>query len=179
MKKWILRYKFALLLLFINLFLLLLFPGIGRESFLHTWSNTREMLFIVPPIFVILGLLDIWVPRETMMKLMGEKSGIYGKLIGFLMGSLAAGPLYVAFPIAGLLLKKGSTLSNVFIFIGAWSTTKIPLLLFEAGALGWTFMLVRFTVNLFGIVMIAWLTEKLLDTGEKKDLYEKARTLTT
>ena len=179
MKKWIYRYKFAVLMFFVNLGLLIAYPALGRESFLHTRDNTMEMLYIIPPIFMILGLLDVWVPRETMIRLMGERSGIHGKLIGFLMGSMAAGPLYVAFPVAGLLIKKGSKLSNVLIFIGAWSTTKIPLLLFEAGALGWSFMLTRFVVNLFVILLIAGLTEKLLNASDKEDLNKRAQTLST
>ena len=28
------------------------------------------MLGIMPPIFILLGLLDVWVERETMIKLM-------------------------------------------------------------------------------------------------------------
>lgn len=179
MKKWIYRYKFALLLILINIAMVFALPEIGITSLAHTRDNTLEMLYVVPPIFVILGLLDVWVPRETMMKLMGETSGPLGKLIAFLMGSLAAGPLYVAFPIAGLLLKKGSKFSNVLIFIGAWSTTKIPLLLFEASALGWTFMLLRFTVNIFVILLIAAVTERLLNVGDKDEIYKKAHSLSS
>ncbi len=179
MKKIISRYKFALILVTINIILLFILPEIGYRSLAHTRNNTLEMLYVVPPIFIILGLLDVWVPRETMIKLMGEKSGPLGKLIAFLMGSLAAGPLYVAFPIAGLLLKKGSKLSNVLIFIGAWSTTKIPLLLFEASALGWTFMLTRFTVNIFVILLIAGITEKLLNTADKSEIYKRAHSLSS
>lgn len=179
MKKLIRRYKVALILLMLNTIMLFVAPEIGFTALDHTKANTLEMLYVVPPIFIILGLMDIWVPRETMMKLMGENSGSLGKLIAFFMGSLAAGPLYVAFPIAGLLLKKGSKLSNVLIFIGAWSTTKIPLLLFEASALGWTFMLTRFTVNIVVILMIAAITEKLLNTADKADIYKKAHSLST
>ncbi|NBG87234.1 permease [Isachenkonia alkalipeptolytica] len=179
MKKVIQRYKFALMLILINIAMLFILPEIGFTSLAYTRDNTLEMLYVVPPIFIILGLLDVWVPRETMMKLMGEKSGSLGKLIAFLMGSLAAGPLYVAFPIAGLLLKKGSKFSNVLIFIGAWSTTKIPLLLFEASALGWTFMLTRFTVNIFVILLIAGITEKLLKAADKTEIYKKADALSS
>jgi len=63
------------------------------------------------------------------IKLMGEKSGFIGVTLAFFLGSAATGPLYAAFPVAGVLLKKGSKFSNVIIFIGAWSTTKIPMLL--------------------------------------------------
>jgi uncharacterized membrane protein YraQ (UPF0718 family) len=109
-----------------------------------------------------------------MIKLMGEKSGFIGIAIAFLLGSAAAGPLYAAFPIAGVLLKKGSKLSNVLIFIGAWSTTKIPMLLFEASSMGWKFMLARFLIDIPGIAIIAYVTERVLTQKEKSNIYDKA-----
>lgn len=171
------RYRIALVLAVLNLLLLVIFPTIGRSSIELTRNNVREMLMVIPPIFMLLGLLDVWVKRETMIKLMGDNSGFSGAVIAFLMGSAAAGPLYAAFPIAGILLKKGSKLSNVLIFIGAWSTTKIPLLLFEASSLGWEFMVTRFAVNLVGIGTIAFVIEKFLAVEDKKAIYKKAATM--
>jgi uncharacterized membrane protein YraQ (UPF0718 family) len=90
------------------------------------------------------------------------------------IGSAAAGPLYGAFPVAGVLLKKGSKLSNVFIMMGAWSTTKIPLLLFEASAMGVKFTVLRFLLDIVGISVIAYFTEKVLSQEEKQDIYSNA-----
>jgi uncharacterized membrane protein YraQ (UPF0718 family) len=174
MKKFILRYKVFIILLFVNLVLLIAFPTLGLKSFSLTGQNLLEMLSIIPPVFILLGLLDVWVQRETMIKWMGEKSGFKGMAIAFFLGSAAAGPLYAAFPIAGVLLKKGSKLSNVLIFIGAWSTTKIPMLLFEASSMGWKFMVTRFVVDLFGIAAIAFITEKAMNKKDIQDIYEKA-----
>ena len=95
----------------------------------------------------------------------------------FLLGSAAAGPLYAAFPFAGVLLKKGVRLRNVFVFIGAWSTTKIPLLLFEAASLGWQYTLLRLGCNLVGILLIALLLEKMTTDRQKEQLYEGAQKL--
>jgi uncharacterized membrane protein YraQ (UPF0718 family) len=174
MKLLLKRYKYFLILLAINIVVYCLYPSVGQKSVEITWSNTVEMLSVIPPIFILLGLLDVWVQRETMIKLMGEKSGILGILIAFFLGSAAAGPLYAAFPIAGVLLKKGSKFSNVLVFIGAWSTTKIPMLLFEASAMGWKFMLTRFLIDIPGIMLIAYLTERLLTQNEKEYIYEHA-----
>jgi len=106
MMKLLKRYKFALILVLINILMLFVTPDIGRKSLELTYVNVIEMLSIIPPIFILLGLLDVWVKRETMIKLMGEKSGFSGMLIAFLMGSAAAGPLYAAFHIAAILIKK-------------------------------------------------------------------------
>ncbi|WP_068963155.1 permease [Desulfosporosinus sp. BG] len=172
MKMLIKRYKYFFVLLIINIVVYGLYPSVGRKSIDITWSNTMEMLSVIPPIFILLGLLDVWVQRETMIKLMGEKSGIIGILIAFFLGSAAAGPLYAAFPVAGVLLHKGSKFSNVLIFIGAWSTTKIPMLLFEASSMGWKFMITRFLINIPGIILIAFITERLLNEKEKQYIYD-------
>lgn len=175
MKKLINRYKFFIMLLVINLGLVIIYPAIGQNSLRITWSNTLEMLSVIPPIFILLGLLDVWVQRETMIKLMGEKSGFIGVALAFFLGSAAAGPLYAAFPIAGILLKKGSKFSNVLIFIGAWSTTKIPMLLFETSSMGWKFMLTRFIIDIPGIALIAYITQKVLNEKEISLIFEKAK----
>lgn len=171
------RYKLFVALTIVNVILIVFFPPIGQKSLSITWNNTLEMLSVVPPVFVLLGLLDVWVQRETMIRLMGEKSGIVGILIAFFLGSAAAGPLYAAFPIAGVLMKKGSKFSNVLIMIGAWSTTKIPMLLFEASAMGWEFMLARFLIDIPGIAFIAYVTEHLMNNAEKALIYQKASTM--
>lgn len=174
MKMLLKRYKFFLGLVIINIIVYGLYPSVGQKSIYITWTNAVEMLSIIPPIFILLGLLDVWVQRETMIKFMGDKSGIIGVLIAFFIGSAAAGPLYAAFPIAGVLLQKGSKFSNVLIFIGAWSTTKIPMLLFEASSMGWKFMVTRFVIDIPGIMLIAYITEKLLTEKEKQYVYEQA-----
>ena len=171
------RYKFFLVFFAINIILLFALPETGKKSFELTWNNLLEMISIVPPIFILLGLLDTWVQRETMIKYMGDGSGIRGALIAFIMGSVAAGPLYAAFPIAGTLLKKGARLFNIFIFIGAWSTTKIPLILFETSNLGWRYMLMRLGCNIIGIIIIALLLEKVTPKSEKDAIYKRAEDL--
>ncbi len=168
------RYRYFIILIIVDLIILSFWPAVGQESFKISWESLLEMLSVLPPIFVLLGLLDVWVEREIMMKYMGEKSGFIGVTMAFLLGSAAAGPLYAAFPIAGVLLKKGCKFSNILVFIGAWSTTKIPMLLFEASAMGWKFMLTRFIIDIPGIALIAYITERLLGAEEKQVIYHKA-----
>ena len=177
MKKVLKRYMFFIMLLIINVAIIIFFPAIGNKSIQLTWNNALEMLSILPPIFILLGLLDVWVKKETMIKIMGEKSKLIGILIAFLLGSAAAGPLYAAFPVAGMLMKKGSKFSNVLIFIGAWSTTKIPMLLFEASAIGWQFMALRFVIDIPVIAAIAYLTERFMQKNEIEEIYERAGTI--
>ena len=171
------RYKFFLVFFTVNMALLLLVPETGRHAFEITGDNLMEMLSILPPIFILLGLLDVWVQRETMIKYMGQGAGVKGGVFAFILGAAAAGPLYAAFPVAAVLLKKGAKLANVFIIIGAWSTTKIPMLLFEASNLGINYMLLRLCCNIIGIILIAILLEQSLPEKDKTAIYENAEKL--
>ncbi len=139
-----------------------------------TSSSLLEMIQVLPPVFILLGLLDVWVKRETMVKMMGKDSGIMGILLAFFLGSAAAGPLYAAFPVALTLLKKGSSFRNVLILIGAWSTTKIPLLIFEASSMGLNFTLIRFGLNIFGILGIALISEIVLGHKELDEIHARS-----
>lgn len=171
-KAFMKRYRMLLLLILTNIVISLLLPDIGLSSVKITLQSFVEMISVIPPIFILLGLLDVWVDRATMMKYTGKGSGIKGVLIAFFLGSAAAGPLYAAFPVAGVMLKKGSSLFHVFIFIGAWSTTKIPMLTFEAANLGFTFTLTRLALSIVGILIIAATTEKALNQDGQKQIYE-------
>lgn len=171
------RYKTFLILFAVNLLLLIFAPDLGTKAISITQNNLWEMLSVIPPIFILLGLLDVWVKKETMVKYMGEGSGLIGILIAFFLGSAAAGPLYAAFPVAGILLKKGSKISNVLIFIGAWSTMKIPLLMFETNALGLEFSMLRLGMNIFGILIISFVIDNLLKEKDRVELCKLAEDL--
>jgi uncharacterized membrane protein YraQ (UPF0718 family) len=168
------RYAFFIGVLALTGILALFNRDIGVKAIQTTFFSLKEMLLILPPIFILLGLLDVWVPRETMIRYLGEGSGIKGMVISIFIGSAAAGPLYGAFPVALVLMRKGAKFSNVLLFIGAWSTTKIPMLLFEMSSLGLKFTLTRLTVSLVGIFVIAFIVERLLSRQDIEALYRKA-----
>jgi len=147
---------------------------LGLKALSISVNSFNEMMLVIPPVFVLLGLLDVWVPRETMMKYMGDGSGLKGIVLAFLLGSAAAGPLYGAFPIAGVFMKKGVSFTNIMIFIGAWSTTKIPMFLFEFSALGAKFALTRLAVDIPGIIIIAYILSKMISKGEVQKIYADA-----
>lgn len=149
----------------------------GIKALNITGYSLKEMALVIPPVFILLGLLDIWVPRETMVKYMGEKSGLKGIILAILLGSAAAGPLYGAFPIAAVFMKKGVKFTNVLIFIGAWSTTKIPMFLFELSSLGSTFALTRLCIDIPGIILIAYILSSYLPEEEVKKIYKNAEIL--
>ncbi|WMJ84385.1 permease [Oscillospiraceae bacterium LTW-04] len=168
------KYRYFLILVFAVGIMTLLNRPIGLKAINNAAYQLKQMLFVIPPVFLMLGLLDIWVPKTTMVRYMGEGSGIKGMLLAFFIGSAAAGPLYGAFPIAAVFMKKGVSFLNLMIFIGAWSTTKIPMIMFEFQSLGPQFALTRLAVNIPGIILIAYTLSKLVSKKELADIYNKS-----
>jgi uncharacterized membrane protein YraQ (UPF0718 family) len=108
---------------------------------------------------------------------MGDKSGIKGIILAILIGSAAAGPLYGAFPVAAVFMKKDVKFSNILVFIGAWSTTKIPMLLFEISSLGMTFALTRLLLDIPGVIIISFIIAKSIKEKDINQLYIEAENL--
>lgn len=175
MKKTIKRYRSFLITAAIMFLFTMVNYELGVKAIGITAHSFKEMLLVVPPVFVILGLLDVWVPREAMVRYMGEESGILGAVLAFIIGSAAAGPLYGAFPIAAVFMKKGVGFRNILIFLGAWSTTKIPMFLYETAALGLRFSLARLAINIPGILIIAYLLNRFTSEKEKEAIYAGAQ----
>lgn len=177
-KKYFKRYFKVFVILLITLSLYLVNNELGAKAMDVTSYTLKEMFLILPPIFVLLGLLDVWVPRDTMVKYMGEGSGIKGVLLSISIGSAAAGPLYGAFPVAAVFMNKGVKFSNILIFIGAWSTTKIPMFLFEMASLGEKFAITRLLLNIPGIILIGYVLGKIIKKDEVDRIYENAVIMT-
>ena len=173
-KKLVRRYLFFIIMAAALIAVLIIDMDTGADALDTMLYSLREMALILPPIFMLLGLLDVWVPRETMVRFMGEGSGLKGAVLAIVLGSAAAGPLYAAFPVAGIFMKKGAKYTNVLLFMGAWSTTKIPMLLFEFSSMGPLFALTRLGLSLIGITVIAQVTNKLMGRQEIEKIYENA-----
>ena len=140
----------------------------AERSFFVVIDYAKEMVFIIPPVFILMGLLEVWIPKDKIQQWLGSSSGLKGILISFLMGTLPTGPLYVAFPMTAALLKKGASISNMVIFLGSWAALKIPQLLVEIKFLGGAFTLLRFVLTLTVVVVIGLIMQVLLKESHDK-----------
>ncbi|MBS4537464.1 permease [Clostridium sp. D2Q-11] len=113
------------------------------------------MLLVMPIIFIAITLIDVWVPKKVIIDRLGDNSGKKGILLSFILGSISAGPIYAAFPMASALLKKGASISNIVIIISSWAVIKIPLLANEIKFIGFKFMIVRWILTVISIMIMA------------------------
>jgi len=125
----------------------------GEEIGRNFLSLSIDMLTILPGAFILIGLFEVWVKRETIEKHFGEESGIRGYLWAILLSITTVGGLYVAFPVAYSLYSKGAKLSAIFTYLGAAAICRIPMAIFEASFLGVKFTAVRLLVSLPLVVL--------------------------
>ncbi len=148
--------------------LVLLFPERGSAAGKVTWDYFLEMLQILPAVLVLMGLFSVWVSQDMVVRLLGKGSGIRGLGLAFLLGTLPTGPLYVAFPMADMLVKKGASLKNVVAFLSAWACIKIPQEIVELKFLGAEFMGLRLGLTVVFVALMGWVIEKLMVRTERR-----------
>ncbi|MEF9992289.1 MAG: permease [Romboutsia sp.] len=161
------RYRYALISIVALILIFFIDNSLGSSIFLSSKSNILQMLSVLPPIMLLLGLMDVWISKDSMIKYMGENSGILGIFLSIFIASIAAGPMYASFPFTAVLLKKGVKFSNIIIFMNAWCVTKISTLLFEIGALGYEFTLIRLLVDIPGIILMGYIVEYLSNKSKR------------
>jgi len=137
-------------------------PQMGIQAIKNSGYYIKEMIMIIPVIFILTTLLDTWVPKQTIMKYLGQESKFKGTVLSFALGSVSAGPIYAAFPICIMLHKKGATIKNIVIILSSWAVIKIPMLLNEMKFLGAKFMIIRWILTVIAIFIFSWIASKIV-----------------
>ncbi len=120
----------------------------GKQIGKNFITFSIDMMKVLPCAFILIGLFEVWVKKETVEKHLGEESGIRGYIWAILLASTTVGGLYVSFPVAYSLYNKGAKLSVIFTYIGASGICRIPMTIFEASFMGIKFSIIRFVVSL-------------------------------
>jgi len=132
------------------------------EKFFHVLV---EMLKILPFAFILIGLFEVWIKKETVIKHLGENSGMKGYLWVLILAGFSVGGLYVAFPLAETLYNKEASLKVIFAYLGFAGIIRIPMTIFEISFMGLSFTIARLMVTiplflLIGILMGTVLEKK-------------------
>jgi len=170
MKTFLQKNKFLMLSVFLLIVISFIDLSLTYQALENATYQIISMLIIVPPIFLMIGLFDVWIPRETIIKLMGEHSGYKGMALAFFLGGFSAGPTVAAFPIAMIMLKKGAKYSNVLFFLMVWSSLKLPILFYQVTTIGLSLSVIINSVMIFVFIVSALIAEKIF-TKEEKQLF--------
>ena len=138
----------------------------GEEISKNFLKYFIDMAKILPFAFILIGLFEVWVKRETVEKHLGANAGFMSYAWAIILGGSTIGPMIVALPISYTLYKKGANLKVIFTYIGAASVCRIPMTLLEASYMGVKFTIIRYVFSIPLIIITSILLGNYLEKSK-------------
>lgn len=130
------------------------------------------LIVTVLTVFLFVGLFQVWINDEFIVKHLGEESGFMGLVLGASFGTVLHGPLIGVFPLLRTLLSKGAKIGVVVAIVSTWAI-KLPMLPLEIRLFGWKFALLR-----NGLLFVsAFVMAPLMELALGRDWAAEFRTL--
>lgn len=117
-------------------------PAAAARGGLLGLQTFGELAATLVTVFVFVGLFQVWVSDEFIIKHLGDGSGLKGLALGAGLGTVIHGPLVGVFPLIKALLAKGARTGVVVAIVSTWAI-KLPMIPLELRLFGWKFTLLR------------------------------------
>jgi len=148
-----------------------------RKTLIGIRKGLKMLINLLPVLLLMLVLVSIvlfLIPNETLVRYMGEGSGVNCWITAEALGSVALIPGFIAYPLCGILIKSGVAYPVIAVFITTLMMTGFITLPVEAKFFGWRTSIIR---NLFILVaalfigLIMSLFPLLLSCGKKDAVF--------
>ncbi|MGD8372597.1 MAG: permease [Syntrophobacterales bacterium] len=124
-------------------------------------SGGGLLLQLIPVLilaFFVAGLIEVLLPKELLIRWVGEGSGFKGILIGTLLGAVAPGGPFIQFPIVAAMFKAGAHIGPLIAYLSAWALIGINrVIAFEIPLLGFQITFTRLVCSFIFPVIIGYL----------------------
>jgi len=121
-------------------------------------TGTLKILYTILPVlifvFVLMGVIQAYVSRETIAAILGEKTGVMGILYAELVGSIALFLPPAVFPFGGYLHDNGAAYGPIAGFVFTAILIGVTTLPVELKLLGKRFTIAR---NIFTFIITFFL----------------------
>ena len=125
----------------------------------------KALLKTAPSLLTVLGIvgltLGILAP-ETISNMVGAEAGFTATIVAAILGAITYIPSFVAFPLAGSLLRSGATVMTISAFITTLVMVGIVTAPMEIKALGKKFTLLRNGLGFMAALIIAGIMGMIL-----------------
>ena len=135
-------------------------------------DSLAMMLLILPKItgaIVLAGFVQVLLPREMVMQLIGEGSGLKGLMIASFAGMLTPGGPIVSFPLISALYSMGAAASTLVAYLISWELMGMQrILIWEIPIMGVKFTMLRMSISLFFPLLAGIIAQKLTNYLDDK-----------
>ena len=151
---------FATLLLYGWTFLLS--PERAGQALEHATTLFLSVLLLIIAVFSLVGLLQVWISRDVIVRLLGREGGIKGLVLAAICGTFLIGPAYIIFPLLMEIQKRGARWAVITIVLTSYAV-KLQMIPIEVEFLGWPFTLGRALVTIALAIPTGLLVEALMN----------------
>jgi uncharacterized membrane protein YraQ (UPF0718 family) len=125
-----------------------------KQALVKAWKSFENILPQFLSILVIIGLALAILSPETITKMLGTSSGVWGVLAASLVGSITLIPGFVAFPLAAALLQNGAGYMQIAAFVSTLMMVGIVTIPMEMKTFGKRATIIRnVSAYLFSIIV--------------------------
>jgi len=126
------------------------------------YSTFVNIIEIIIAVFVIIGLIQVWISPQKLSKILGKEAGWKGLAFASTIPLFIGGSLFTIFPLMKMLREKGASNAVVLAFVSAWCG-KVPLLPLEVEFLGVRFAILRILLIIPFAIAIGIVGELILE----------------
>ena len=106
-------------------------PERGIYAIQSTGKTFTGVILLIFAGTLLGAVIELVIPQDLIVNLLGEGSGIKGILIATALGGLTPGGPYVVYPILASLYSEGMGIAPIISFIFAWSCIALGRVPFE------------------------------------------------
>lgn len=138
----------------------------AEQALISAATTFSSVLLLVIAVFGLVGLLQVWISRDVIVRLLGREGGIKSLLIAVLCGTLLIGPAYIIFPLLMEIQKRGARWAVITIVLTSYAV-KIQMIPIEVGFLGWPFAIGRALVTIALAIPTGLIVESIMEKRQK------------
>ncbi|MHB8840938.1 MAG: permease [Candidatus Aquicultor sp.] len=158
---WARNYRYLIAVGIIYLLVGIYLPRKASIALSATWHTVSSVILIIVSVFILIGLVQVWIKEDMIAEKLGEGSGTKALVLSALFGSILVGPLFAIFPLLKSLLNRGARVGVIVVMLTTWAV-KIPMLPLEVKFLGPYFTILRVGLVLALSIPVSLLVEKII-----------------
>ena len=136
-------------------------PQRAWQAFGISATTFGSVLLLIVAVFGLVGILQTWISRDLIVRLLGREGGFKSLLIAALCGTLLIGPAYIIFPLLMSLQRQGARWAVIVIVLSSYAV-KLQMIPIEIEFLGWPFSLGRSLLTVALAIPAGLLIEALM-----------------
>jgi uncharacterized membrane protein YraQ (UPF0718 family) len=116
-----------------------------------------KILPVLMSVMILVSVVLYFVSGETLMKYLGREAGIGAYIFAAVIGAVSIIPSFIAYPMAGVLVKTGVNYGVISVFINALKMVGVLTIPIEAKFLGYKISILRNLLAFIGALIVGGL----------------------